>query len=330
MSKRVRCANFKQECSGWAGSYSPWQAKCAIVGGGFDFQSRPRFSRVACSPRNSETLENKGLIASRAPNFRNLRESVSGVGSAVEADKKINLGFTPGVNVHGLATTGAATQRRPADVRGDGLYPAGRLPVARLAGYLWFVELGLHPLATLGPKWPVGTVVGSIGPAGRRPTAVSRQQSHQGASRREQPDRGPTKSRHWPHQGWTQYQVERVGRWSRAGFAFGTGTGTGSRRQGGRVCGMAKRQPHNDGGRQRIRQQCLSRLIATVRKPSVYPFPQSATGTSPVASGLLSPPSPDRKLFSTHQTLSPGRHSLRQEPTMFPRVRPLSRHPRLA
>lgn len=61
--------------------------------------------------------------------------AVSRIGSALGADKKINLGGRIYVIVHAAKTAWPATQGRPADVRGDDLYPAGGLYMAGSASY---------------------------------------------------------------------------------------------------------------------------------------------------------------------------------------------------
>lgn len=62
--------------------------------------------------------------------------TVSRIGSAAEADKKINLALKISVIVYALEESRKATQRRPADARGDGLPPATGLSVALSAGRL--------------------------------------------------------------------------------------------------------------------------------------------------------------------------------------------------
>ena len=256
--------------------------------------------------------------------------TVSHIGSALEADKKINLALKNYVNVHALAASWSTAKRRPINVRGHGLRSAGGLPLARFAGSFWPVEFGLHALATLVPKRPLGAHTGDPRQKCRGAAAVCRQQPHQGPSRRKQPRQRPTKPRHWAHQRRTQHQIERMGRWPWASFVFGLGTGTSCRRQGGGIRGMAGLIQHHDGGGQRLRQQRLSRTVATMRKPSVYPLPQPPTRASSVASGLLPLPPPDRKLLSTRQTLPPSGYEIRQEPVVFLVLCPTGCHPRLA
>src|ERR1700722_5170772 len=137
--------------------------------------------------------------------------AVSRIGSALGADKKINLAGRIYVIVHATKTTGASTQGRPADVRGDGLYPTGGLSVAGSAAHLRPMEFGLHPLAALVSGRPVGKVACGAGAGGRRQAAVSGCQPRQSASGCEQPRWRPAKSGHRAHQGRTEYQDHCLG-----------------------------------------------------------------------------------------------------------------------
>jgi hypothetical protein len=89
--------------------------------------------------------------------------TVSRIGPAVEADKKINLALKISVIVHALEASRQTAQRRPADVRGDGLHPASGLSMARLAGDLWIMEFSLYPVAALVWSWTMGQVATGMG-----------------------------------------------------------------------------------------------------------------------------------------------------------------------
>ncbi len=52
-------------------------------------------------------------------------------------DKKINLALKSSVNVHAAEASRTTAQGRPADVRGDGLHTAGRMPLARSSSHIW-------------------------------------------------------------------------------------------------------------------------------------------------------------------------------------------------
>src|SRR5581483_8351767 len=77
--------------------------------------------------------------------------AVSGVGSALGADKKINLECGIFFIVHVATTTRATTQRRSADVRGDGLCTAHSSSMAGSTRALWAMEFSLYPLASVVP-----------------------------------------------------------------------------------------------------------------------------------------------------------------------------------
>jgi len=62
--------------------------------------------------------------------------AVPRVGSALEADKKINLALEISVIVHAPKASWTTAQRRPVDVRGDGLPPAGGMSLARSARHV--------------------------------------------------------------------------------------------------------------------------------------------------------------------------------------------------
>ena len=75
--------------------------------------------------------------------------TVSHIGSALEADKKINLALKIPVIVHALEAPRTTAQGRPLNVRRDGLLATGRLSLARSTGPVWTPEFGLYPLESL-------------------------------------------------------------------------------------------------------------------------------------------------------------------------------------
>ncbi len=155
--------------------------------------------------------------------------TVSRVGSALEADKKINLALKISVNVHAAEASRTTAQGRPADVRGDGLHTAGRMPLARSSSHIWTVEFRLHSLAALVSVRTVGEVTADVGAESSRPTAVCRHQPHQGASGCKQSRWWPTKSGDWAYQGRPEYQAQCLGGQPRAARQFELGPGTSGR-----------------------------------------------------------------------------------------------------
>src|SRR5580698_4701720 len=88
---------------------------------------------------------------------------VSPVGSALEADKKINLAVKISVNVEVAEASRATAQGRSVNARSDHLYPASGLSLARPSGHLWALELCLYPVATLVHSGVMGQIVASAG-----------------------------------------------------------------------------------------------------------------------------------------------------------------------
>ena len=137
--------------------------------------------------------------------------AVSFVGSALGTDKKINLAVGIYVIVDAAKTARSSAQRRPVNVRGDGLHLVHGYSLARFGRPIWTVELGLHPLASLVSSRTLDEVAGGAGPQRPRQAAFSGCQSCQSASRCEQPRRRPAKSGHWTHQGRFQHQDQCLG-----------------------------------------------------------------------------------------------------------------------
>src|ERR1700678_510134 len=104
--------------------------------------------------------------------------TVSFVGSALGADKKINLASRIFFIVIGDTPAAArpSTQGRPADVRSYGLHLAHGQSLARLAGSLWAVEFGLYAVAALVSARPVATPLGRAGAPGARQATLSGRQ----------------------------------------------------------------------------------------------------------------------------------------------------------
>jgi len=108
--------------------------------------------------------------------------SVSAAGSALEADKKINLAIKISVNVHVAEATRATAQGPSINGRGNGLYPASGLSLARLASHLWTLDLCLYPLATLVFGGIVEQIIAGAGSQGTRDIALFGRQPYQDAS----------------------------------------------------------------------------------------------------------------------------------------------------
>ena len=155
--------------------------------------------------------------------------SVCAAGSALEADKKINLAIKISVNVHVAEASRATAQGPSINGRGNSLYPASGLSLARPTGNLRTLELCLYPLASLVPGGIMGQIAASVGPEGARPIALFGRQPYQGASRCKQPRWRPTKSGHWSHQGRSEYQAWGLGRRTRTSDQSKSGGRTGSR-----------------------------------------------------------------------------------------------------
>lgn len=236
--------------------------------------------------------------------------TVSPVGSALEADKKINLAIKISVNVHVEETSWTTAQGRSVDGRSHDLYFASRMSLARPAGHLWSMELGLYPVAALVSGWAVGKITSCVGAEGTRPVALLGCQPYQGASGRKQPCWRPAKSSHRTDQGRFEYQAQRVGRWTRTSPLFEHRCRTGCRCDGGTDFVTASVATNDHRGRQSVRQRRFSGRVAPVGKPPVH----SATVQSPSAGQLASRPLPEtaqgREFISTAQALPSNRNAL--------------------
>ena len=223
---------------------------------------------------------------------------VSRVGSAVEADKKINLALKISVIVHALGASRKTAQRRSADVRGDGLYPASGMPLARPADALWIMEFSLYPLAALVWGWALGQVVAGVGARRSGSVTVLGCQSYQGASGRQQSRWWPAKASHRTHQRWSEHQTECLGGRRRTSDECQLGGGTTGRCHRGSSLG-ASTTPRNDhGGRQRLRQRRISSGVATLWEPPVYSTALQSSPAGHLASRPLPQTTQGRKLVS--------------------------------
>ena len=236
--------------------------------------------------------------------------SVSRVGSAVEADKKINLALQISFIVHALGASRKTAQRRPADVRGHGLYPASGLPMARPADALWIMEFGLYPLAALVWVWALDPVVAGIGARRSRSVAVLGCQSYQGASGRQQSLWWPAKSSHWTHQRRSEHQTECLGGRRRTSDQSQLGGGaTGRCHRSPNL--EASTTPRNDhSGRQRLRQRRISRGVAALREPPVYSTALQSSPAGHLASRPLPQTTQGRELVSALEALPQSRNAL--------------------
>ena len=236
--------------------------------------------------------------------------AVSCVGSALGADKKINLEGWIFVIVCATKAPRSAAQRRPADVRGDGLYYASGLPLARSASDLRSLEFSLYPLAALVSGRTVGTVTGGAGTESRRQAAVFGCQPRQGASGWEQPRWRPAKSGHGTHQGRSEYQAQCLGGglWPSRKFEFGPGTARRCER--GRVGSAPHVARHNHGGRQGLRQRWISRTVGALGEPVLHSAAQQPAQACTLASGLLPKATQGGELIPTVETLSPSGNTL--------------------
>ena len=236
--------------------------------------------------------------------------AVSGVGSALGADKKINLASWIYVIVCAPTAARSSTQRRSVDVRSHALHLAYGYSVARLARPLRALELGLYALASLVPVWTVATVVGRTGAQRSRPVALSRRQPCQSASRRQQSRRWPTKSSHWTHQGRAEHQNQCVGGRARTGGEFELGPRTARRcvrRTDRRASAIAW---HDHGGRQGLRQRRFSRAVAALGQPPLHSTALQPAQSGGLASRSLQETAQGGKLVSTIETLSQNWDSL--------------------
>jgi len=213
--------------------------------------------------------------------------AVSFVGSALGADKKINLASWICVIVCAPTAARSSTQRRPVDVRSYALHLAYGYSVARLARPLRALELGLYALASLEPAWTVATIAGRTGAERSRQVALSRRQPCQSASRRQQSRRWPTKSGHWTYQGRVEHQDQCVGRRSRTSGEFELGTRTTRRclRRADRCTPVIAW--HDHGGRQGLRQRWFSRAVAALGQPPLHSTSLQPTQTCGLASRSL-------------------------------------------
>ena len=256
--------------------------------------------------------------------------SVSCVGSALEADKKINLGCGILVIVHAEKAAWSSTQRRSSDVRGDGLYPASRLPLAGSAGHFRALEFRVYPLATLVSGRIVGTVAGGAGAAGPRHAAVSGCQPCEGASGCEQSRRWPAKSGHWVHQGRSEYQNQCVGGRRRTSRELEFGSGTARRCECRASDDAPKAARHDHRGRQGLRQRQVSGAVAALGEPCLHPAAKQPTQTCKLASWLLSKAAQGGEFVPAVEALSPNRDALWKKRPVFFGLRPIGRCPGLA
>ena len=236
--------------------------------------------------------------------------SVSRVGSALEADKKINLALKISVIVCAAKASRATAQGRPFDVRGNGLHPASGMSLARPAGYLWSMELRLHPVAALVSGRTVGQVAAGAGAERPWPIAVSRRQSHQGASGCEQPRWWPTKSSHRAHQRWSEHQAQCLGGRARTTGQFEFGVRTGVRCCRCTSGGASNTAGHNHCRRQRLRQRRLPNAVAAVGKPGLHSASLQPPSASELASWSLSKAAQGREFVPAFETPAQDRDAL--------------------
>src|ERR1700678_2726923 len=98
------------------------------------------------------------------------------IGSALGADKKINLASWIYVIVHVWPPTWTSAQGRSVGFVGVVFYFAHRDSVARFTDRLWPLDFGLHALAALVPERLVGKVAGRVGPRARLAASLSNYQ----------------------------------------------------------------------------------------------------------------------------------------------------------
>src|SRR6266700_568457 len=229
--------------------------------------------------------------------------AVSRIGSALEADKKINLAGWIFVIVHVAKAMWSSPQGRPADVRGDALYPACGLSLAGFAGHLRAVEFSLYSLAALVSGRTVGTVAGGAGAEGQRQAAVSGCQSRQGTSGWEQPRWRPAKSGHWTHQGRSEHQDQCLGGrlWASCKLEFGSGT---ARRCERGPSGSAPRVArHDHGRRQGLRQRWIPRAVGSLGESFMHSAAQQPPQACTLASWSLPKTTQGGKPIPTVETL---------------------------
>ena len=236
--------------------------------------------------------------------------AVSGVGSALGADKKINLASWIYVIVCAPTAAWSSAQGRSVDVRSHGLHLAHRHSLARLACPLRALELGLYALASLVPAWTVAAVVGCTGAERSRQIALSRRQPCQSTSRRQQSRRWPTKSGHWTHQRWAEHQDQCVGGRARTSGEFELGPRTARRCVRRADCGTSAIAWYDYGGRQGLRQRWFSRAVAALGQSPLHSTSLQPTQTCGLASWSLQETAQGGKLVSTIETLSQNWDSL--------------------
>ena len=236
--------------------------------------------------------------------------SVSRIGSALEADKKINLAIKISVNVEVAEASRATAQERSVDVRRDGLYPASGLSLARSASHLWTLELCLYTLAPLVSGRTVGQIITGVGAEGSRPIALPGCQPYQGTSGCEQPRWRPTKSGHWADQGRFEHQAQRMGGRARTSDQFESGGWTSRRSNRGTGFPATVIARNGHGCRQSLRQRRLSGTVAAMGKPPLYPASVQSPSASQLAPRPLSQTTQGRELIPTLETLPSHRHAL--------------------
>src|ERR1700678_3455623 len=232
------------------------------------------------------------------------------IGSALGADKKINLASWIYVIVHVWPPTWTSAQGRSVDVRGDGFHFAHRDSVARLTDRLWPLEFGLHALAALVPERLVGKVAGRVGPQGRWAVALSGYQPCQSASRCEQPRWRPAKSGDWTYQRWLEHPDQCLGGWWGPSRQFVAGRRPATRCAGGAKSRASEVAWHGHGGRQGVRQQRISETVAPLGQPCLHPTPLQPPERSNLAAEPLPETPQGGELIPTVETLSQNRHSL--------------------
>jgi len=236
--------------------------------------------------------------------------TVSHIGSALEADKKINLALKISVIVHASEAARPTAQRRSANVRGDGIYPTSGVSMARPACHLWTVEFGLYPVAALVCGWAVGQIVKRAGTQRARQIEVFGCQPYQGASGCEQSCWRPAKSSHWTHQGWVEHQAECLGGGLRPRGQFELGTraaGRCHRRPSGCVARVAR---HDYRGRQRLRQRRLSCRVAASWQSPVHSAALQSARASQLAARSLPKAAQGRELIPALEALPQNRDTV--------------------
>lgn len=235
---------------------------------------------------------------------------VSPVGSALEADKKINLAIKISVNVEVAEASRATTEGRPVNDRRDHLYSASGLSLARPSSHIWTLELCLYPVATLVHSGVMGQIVASAGPEGAGNVALFGRQPYQGTSGWEQPRWRPTKSGHWAYQGRSEYQAQCLGGYGGTSDQCEPGCWTSRRGNHGTSIRAASVARKSNGCRQSLRQRWLSGTVAAMGKPRLHSTSQQSPSASQLAPRLLPQTSQSRKLIPTPETLSPNRNTI--------------------